>query len=130
MQRIAISENATQKSATPEPSRTGQINLAGALTIRELEPVHARLREAIRQHQSVTVDCTDAATVDLCFIQLMLSARKTAEFAGKTLTLARPASGVLLDTLLQAGLVSAAGGQPVAGQAFWLKQERDNGKNR
>jgi ABC-type transporter Mla MlaB component len=96
--------------------------LIGPLTVRTATQTHASLIEAIRSTPSVRIDCGAATEMDLSFIQLVLAARKSAEAAGKSLTLAAPASGVLLDRLSQAGLVASADAPPVPGQAFWLQQ--------
>ncbi|MDB5600428.1 MAG: hypothetical protein JWN71_2472 [Xanthobacteraceae bacterium] len=96
--------------------------LVGPLTVRTATQIHARLLEAIRSQPSISIDCSAATEVDLSFIQLVLAARNSAEAAGKSLSLAAPASGALLERLSQAGLVGRAHAPPVAGQAFWLQQ--------
>ncbi len=99
----------------------GRVELTGAAGIREAEQIRSSLLEAVRQHNRVVIDCTRAASIDISIIQLILSARKTAAAAGKTVALARPADDSLLDTLLHAGLVNPKGGSPAADQTFWLK---------
>ncbi len=103
-----------------ELAATDRMTLGGPLTVRNAKPIRARMIEAIRQYPMVTIDCAGATEVDLSFIQLVLAARKSAAAAGKSFSLARPAAGVLLQGLLQAGLVGPADGQPVADQNFWL----------
>jgi len=97
-----------------------RVVLSGALTVREIKLVHSRIAAALLQFPAVTLDCAGAAAVDLSFIQLVLSARKSAAAAGKTLTLAQSAQGALRDALMQAGMVAAADDAPVAGQEFWV----------
>ena len=99
---------------------TDHIKLGGPLTVRTVKPIGARLLEAVRQFPRVTIDCSGATEVDLSFLQLVMSARKSAADAGKTLSLAHPASGILLERLMQAGLVAPANEQPAADQTFWL----------
>jgi len=98
------------------------LTLGGPLTVRHMGQIHTRVLEALRQYAFVNIDCSDATDVDLSFIQLVLSARKSAAATGKSLSLAHPAVGVLLERLMQAGLVGPADGQPVSDQSFWLSQ--------
>lgn len=95
-----------------------RVVLGGALTVREIKPVHARIAAALRQYATVTLDCSGASAVDLSFIQLVLSARKSAQAAGKTLALAQAAQGPLRAALLQAGMISDEA--PAPDQAFWV----------
>jgi DNA-binding transcriptional ArsR family regulator len=90
------------------------------LTVRLAKQIRARIIEALGQFPSVTIDCSGATEVDLSFIQLILSARKSASASAKTLSLAQPADGALLEALRQAGLVAPAEREPVADQTFWL----------
>ena len=90
------------------------MTLDGALTVRTVATVRATLLEALTQHQSVQVDCSAAESVDLSLIQLLLSARLTAQQAGKQLLLASPASGALLAALHQGGFLL-----PTGADAFW-----------
>jgi ABC-type transporter Mla MlaB component len=99
---------------------TDHLKLGGPLTVRLAKRIRARIIEALGQFPSVTIDCSGATEVDLSFIQLILSARKSASASAKTLSLAQPADGALLEALRQAGLVAPADREPVADQTFWL----------
>jgi len=99
---------------------TDHLKFSGALTVRIAKQIRTRIIEALRQFPSVTIDCSGASEVDLSFIQLVLSARKSAAAFAKTLSLAQPAEGALLEALRQAGLVAPVGCPPVADQTFWL----------
>ncbi len=77
--------------------------LDGALTVRTAEIVHSKLRQAINEHPLIKLDCRDATDVDLTFVQLLLSARLSAERSGKTVTLAARPDGPLSDALTRAG---------------------------
>lgn len=101
---------------------THRVTFAGALTVRHADHIHASFVEALRQHRHIVVDCSQAAQVDLSFVQLVLSARRSADAAGKRLSLAEPAAGDLLDVLRRAGLAASPGGPPLAGQEFWFEQ--------
>ena len=110
------------KTMAHELTAADRLMLNGRLTVRSAEELRSRVLEVMRLHSCVEVECSAATDVDLSFIQLVLSARKSAAAAGKTLSLAHTAGGVLLERLRQAGLVGPAGGRPVADQSFWLDQ--------
>jgi ABC-type transporter Mla MlaB component len=88
--------------------------LDGSLTVRNIVAVRDILLAALTGSQVVQVDCRAADAIDLSFIQLVLAARLSASQAGKQLTLAVPADGVLHAALEQGGLLGATGGDP-----FW-----------
>ncbi len=92
--------------------------LGGALTMRNIAAVQARISEALRRRSSVEIDCSAATEIDLSFVQLLLAARKSAVRLGKSLTLAAPPSDLLRDVLARAGLLSTAGGDEAE---FWAK---------
>jgi hypothetical protein len=106
------------KSGGKEP---GRVELTGPAGIREAEQIRSSLLEAVRQHSRAIVNCAGVTSIDISTIQLILSARKTAAAAGKSLTLAHPASDGLLDTLQHAGMVNPKGSKPAPDQTFWLK---------
>ena len=96
------------------------VDLSGELTIRTVTATHAELSAALEAHDAVTA-CVDAgATVDLTFVQLIESTRRTATDAGRAFALAGPAEGGLLETLRRGGFVESAGQR-----AFWLHQSGD-----
>ena len=97
-----------------------RVLLSGALTVREIKVIHARVAAALHQYPAVTLDCSNASAVDLSFIQLVLSARKSAEGAGKKLALAQGAQGALRNALLQAGMIAQDDDAPAPGQEFWV----------
>jgi ABC-type transporter Mla MlaB component len=91
------------------------IGFSGAATIRQAEDIAERLKQALASSDRIEVDCAGLTEVDTTFIQLILSARKSAEVAGKALTLSAPAGGVLLDAL------TICGAQHGARAQFWLE---------
>jgi anti-anti-sigma regulatory factor len=97
---------------TQDAAAGGHVALAGALTIRTIETVHATLREAIAQHGSVSIDCTAATEVDLSFIQLLVAARTSARRSDNSVVLAACPDGALLDALAQAGFRVSREDQP------------------
>lgn len=65
----------------------------------------------------MTAKVADDAAVDLTFVQLMESARRTARDGGRSFSLAAPATGPLLETLERGGFLA---GDDTARREFWL----------
>lgn len=68
------------------------------------------------------IDASGVTEADLSVLQLLLSARKSALKAGKTLTLSAPADGALRDALVLGGFLGTAG-QSGPEADFWLNRE-------
>jgi ABC-type transporter Mla MlaB component len=79
------------------------IGFSGAATIRQADDIAERLRQALASSDRLEVDCSGVTEADVSFIQLLLSARKSAEASNKALTLSAPASGPLLEVLTICG---------------------------
>jgi hypothetical protein len=92
------------------------VELSGDLTLRAIGGAHQQLRDALAAHPQVAVAVDPAATVDLTLVQLLESARRSADEQGRGFELAAPASGGLLETLTRGGFVETANQR-----AFWLK---------
>src|SRR5262245_16464257 len=97
-----------------------RVVLGGALTVREIKVIHARIAAGLRQSPAITLDCSGPNAVELSFIQLVLSSRKRAQASGKTLALAQGAQGPLRAALVQAGMIATADEAPAPDQAFWV----------
>lgn len=110
---------------TSEPVETGRLALAGALTIRDVPRIQARMRDALTGHHSVMIDCAAATEIDLSFIQLVLSARKSAAAAGKSVSFIPPERDVLAEVLERAGLT----GPQCDDQHFWFNKVVDGDEN-
>jgi anti-anti-sigma regulatory factor len=91
----------------------------GSLSIRTVESIRTTLRETLDAHSVTSVDCSAAEDVDLSFIQLLVSARKSALGAGKQLALHEPPNGALLDALTCGGFVVTH--EPDATGGFWFE---------
>ena len=102
-------------------SEQGCLVLEGAVTVRAIEPVHARLVDLLNRHDTVEIDCTALTEADLSLVQLLLAARRSAMRDGKTLVLTAPASGALRQTLSIGGFLPADASPADAETAFWLK---------
>jgi ABC-type transporter Mla MlaB component len=99
---------------------TSLVDMSGPLTLPEAEAIRDQLAAALAKGQPITVDCSGAAEVDLSFIQLLLSARRSAARQGLTLALAEPAAGALLTALRQAGFIGKHHPETAESQ-FWGK---------
>jgi ABC-type transporter Mla MlaB component len=97
----------------------GRLVLDGALTIREIEDMHARLRDTLGAHGDVDVDCGQATDIDLSAVQLLVAARRTAAARGTRLDLVRPAGPALTAALTRGGYLTADG-RPTSADAAWL----------
>lgn len=97
---------------------TNCVRFCGKLSVRSIEEYKISLLEAIRNHAVVEVDCRDATEVDVLFLQLLVSARLTAQGWGKSLVLASPAEGVLRAALERGGFTAGCEATAAAG-AFW-----------
>jgi hypothetical protein len=113
---------------------------AGALTMRTVDDIHATLREAIERPDSaadppadpaadplgarISIDCAAATEVDLTFVQLLIASRISAPRVGKTVQLAAPADGALLDTLTRGGFQAVRESCPDGTPDFWFEGTR------
>ncbi|MDO9710933.1 STAS domain-containing protein [Paracraurococcus lichenis] len=79
--------------------------LESELTIRHAETLHARLCEALAAGQGIEIDCRKAPQADLCFVQMLLAARRSAAASGKTCRMVQPLPPSLTQVLLQAGIL-------------------------
>lgn len=93
------------------------IGFSGSATIRNIEDCFLRLRQALEEAGHVEVDLSRLDEVDFAFLQLLLSALRTAQNRGKTLALSQPAGGVLLEQL------KVLGAEYGSRRSFWFKEE-------
>jgi hypothetical protein len=93
------------------------IELSGELGIREVGDLHARLTLALQEDPVLVATIDENAVVDLSFVQLLESARRTADQSGGSFSLTTPATGELLQVLQRGGFIQSA-----QGRAFWLNE--------
>ncbi|EME69554.1 sulfate transporter/anti sigma-factor antagonist sTAs [Paramagnetospirillum caucaseum] len=91
------------------------IGFTGAATIRQADDIARQLKQALESSDRIEVDCSGLTEVDVAFIQLILAACKSAEAAGKVLSLSAPAGGALLEIL------TICGAQDGSRAQFWLE---------
>jgi ABC-type transporter Mla MlaB component len=92
------------------------LEFSGAATIRTAEDIVIKLKQALAESDTLIIVCDDLKEVDITFIQLIASARKSAMVLGKTLQVSAPIGGELLKTLNRAGI------QPTGSQSFWFQE--------
>jgi hypothetical protein len=97
------------------------VEFSGDLTIRAIAGAYETLSAALSENSEVLVSVAEDSAVDLTFVQLIESARRSAADAGSALALAAPASGPLLETLRRGGFLAAADRRD-----FWLMGSGDD----
>ena len=102
------------------PVEVTPIEFVGELTIKTVAIAHQRLADALGASRAVKADVAEDAAVDLTFVQLLQSARRTARETGVEFGLTAPAAGQLRETLERGGFLAAADDQE-----FWLMKSED-----
>jgi hypothetical protein len=98
------------------------VDLGGPRTLRNAEETRSLLLEALQGASPIRLDCSLVAEADLSFLQLLLSARKSGQAAGITVTLAHEAGGAFLQAASKAGFVTRPDSLAGAG-CHWLGEE-------
>lgn len=93
------------------------LDLPHSLSIRGIATVHESLLDALQMHKAVTIDIPSDAHTDLSFIQLIEASRVYARANGKYITLTKPASPGVVDTLRRGGFLT---NMDEASRLFWL----------
>lgn len=97
------------------------LHLHGPLTIKTItnvrDIIQVYLQEAALRSRTLVIDIDGAEEIDLTLPQLLLSARQTANRAGVTVTLNKPADGNFLTVLQRAGLLRG----DLQTDTFWLE---------
>lgn len=102
-------------------SKAHVLKLAGELTLRQASELCERLHAAVADHPHVVVEVAEDSEIDLSVVQLFLAAFKSAEMAGKRLSVSFSSGGALNGVLGRAGLLTADGA-PLAGHAsLWAR---------
>ncbi len=99
---------------TTTDSQPCRLTFSGKLTVRGIDALHERLRDALARHPAVTLDCSAAEAVDVSLIQLLLAAHRS---AGARFGLAGPLPAVLRDALDRGGFLAGDGARHPLWQA-------------
>jgi len=84
------------------------IGLEGALGVREAKSTKQRLEQAIAASTAIEIDVSNLSGIDIATLQLLISARRSAEKLGKTLTISGE-SKIFEEFLVQSGLMPPGG---------------------
>jgi anti-anti-sigma regulatory factor len=96
------------------------IDFVGELTIKSANDLREKLLKSLGSSPEVRANVSSEIVIDLTFVQLIESARRTAREVGCDFRLAAPAAGPLLETLERGGFLAAPGQRE-----FWLMQTED-----
>jgi hypothetical protein len=91
------------------PGPLNCVTLRAPLTVAAGEVIHAELLAAEQRGLDVVVDCEPEAEVDVAFLQLLISAERSAARAGRKIALRAPPVGGLADALKSAGFAPSPG---------------------
>lgn len=121
--RIGIHRLAGAQSMTPPPACDGacRVTLTSPANIRTISQAFAELVSAFDDGGDIELHVSDDEDIDLTLVQLIESARKSADRRGRQFRLASPASGPLLEILERGGFLT---GRDDDSRQFWL-QERN-----
>ncbi len=97
-----------------EDSSLQILTTSGPQTIREVADTRALILDAFRGTDDAlptafVLDCTAVTDADVCFLQLVLAASRSASRAGRKFSLRLPPRGTLRDTLVRGGFIDADG---------------------
>jgi len=98
---------------------TEVLQISGAMHLRAIADPHAALVQAFAAGADVILDLSEVEEADLSFVQLIISAQRTATERGLSLTLSAPAPEPVLQILERGGFIGPA---PDDRRNFWLKQ--------
>jgi hypothetical protein len=85
---------------TDTRSAADRIELAGAITIREIEAVHKGLLAKLESKVPLEIDCSAVTEADISLVQMLLAAEKS----GAALRLLQPYPDVVQQVLARCGL--------------------------
>jgi hypothetical protein len=96
------------------------VALSGLLTIGTVSAARAALLASFERHDTLLLRIGAESDADIAGIQLVLSARDYARTNSKTLALAEPAAGTMLEVLRRGGFLE----DPTEDdRKFWLHEE-------
>ena len=93
------------------------IDFVGELTIKSASDLREKLLKSLGSSPELRANVSPDIVIDLTFVQLIESARRTAREVGCDFRLAAAAAGPLLETLERGGFLAAPGQRE-----FWLMQ--------
>lgn len=99
-----------------------RIPLEGNLGLRDANQVRQLLDDAVSTFNTVEVDVRDLTGIDTSIVQLVISARRSAERFGRVLNLVTKSDCLFEVTLVKAGFLGANGVCRTPDERFWASQ--------
>lgn len=96
--------------------RVFEVTLSGELGLRSIAELHACLKAALAEHQSIRIDTSRVESADASVLQLLVAAQKAAIATSKVMTLVVQAHAPMGRALIAAGF-AAVDGAPLIPQA-------------
>ncbi len=93
------------------------VKLSGKIDVRSIDDSFEKIKQAADAGTAFEIDLDDVTDIDLTFLQLIESARRSAAQTGTAIRLAAPATGSVFETLQRGGFLSDPAG---AQTQFWL----------
>jgi len=90
-----------------------------SVVVKNVVTLRESILESFQKEDELLLDIVDSAPMDICGLQLIESARRFAESAGKTLVLERPAED-FESILRDGGFITKASAEDLR---FWFHQE-------
>ncbi len=91
------------------PGPLNRVTLRAPLTVAAGEVIHAELAAAAQRGLDIVVDWEPEAEIGVAFLQLLISAARSAQRAGRKIELPAPPAGGLADALKSAGFAPPPG---------------------
>ncbi len=101
------------------PAQAITVKLDRELSLHQANTVCEQLRVAINENHAVVVDGTNVLKIDTSILQLLIAARKSAEVAGKELSVRFAAGGALERALVRAGFIIDNDQEPLPEGDLW-----------
>jgi len=101
------------------PESLSILKFSGVIDVRSIQKPFQAIKKAAASGRDIQIDLAAVTEIDITFVQLIESARRSAAQAGLGLSLIQPASGMVLATLREGGFLSEP---PDARTQFWTGQ--------
>ncbi len=101
------------------PESLSILKFSGVIDVRSIHKPFQAIKKAAASGRDIQIDLAAVTEIDITFVQLVESARRSAAQAGTGISLAQPASGPVLETLQRGGFLSEP---PDARTQFWTGQ--------
>jgi len=101
------------------PAPLSILKFSGVIDVRSIRKPFQTIRKAASSGRDIQIDLSGVTEIDMTFVQLIEAARRSAAQAGTAISLAKPATGMVLETLQRAGFLTDP---PDARTRFWTGQ--------